>query len=228
MTVFTFVFKRFFRKKSNFIYLLLLPIGVVFLPEAEWPAIPLGFQYYGVVLLFLASKLGAIILEDRTDNVLIRMSVSPITHFRYLWENLLAYSIILTSVNIIAIIIGVMYHGNAVPSPILLFIIYSIFSMTALGFSLAWYSLFRNRETAFAIIGIIVILMAMLGGVMWPVELMPDVLQRVVMLLPTFWYAEAMHLLSLEEPMGKIMIPLIMMILFSIAFLLIGSRRRIA
>lgn len=58
MTVFAFVFKRFFRKKSNSIFLILLPIGLIFLPMGEWPLMPLGFHFYSILLLFMASRLG--------------------------------------------------------------------------------------------------------------------------------------------------------------------------
>lgn len=227
MTIFTFVFKRFFRKKSNSIFLFILPIGAIFLPMGEWPPLPLGFQYYSIILLFLAARLGGIVLEDRTNKTLLRLSVAPITHFQYLWQNLLAYSLILTVVNLVFVILGVIVHGESLPSPSLLFIIYTVFSMTALGFCLAWYSIFRNKEAAFSILGGIIVLMAMLGGVMWPVEIMPEYLQRAVMFLPTYWVAEGTILVAFGGQVKDLINPLIVMILFSIAFLLLGSRRKL-
>ncbi|MDT8861847.1 ABC transporter permease [Alkalihalobacillus sp. MEB130] len=227
MTVFQFVFKRFFRKKSNSIFLLVLPIGAIFLPVGEWPPIPLGFHYYGIIIMFIASRLAAIIMEDRANKTLLRLSVAPITHFQYLLQNLLAYTGILTAVNLVFVMLGVMVHGESVPSPSLLFIIYTVYSITALGFSLAWYAIFRNKEAAFSILGGIIILMAMLGGVLWPVEIMPESLQRAVMLLPTYWVAEATLLLSYGAPSEELVVPLVVMFLFCIAFLLLGSRRRL-
>ena len=209
MTIFAFVFKRFFRKKSNSIFLLMLPIGCIFLPTGEWPPIPLGFHYYSLLLLFIASRLGGIILEDRINKTLLRVSVAPISHFQYLWQNLLAYTIILTAVNMVFVLLGVIVHGESLLSPILLFIIYTVFSMTALGFSLAWYSLFRNKEAAFSILGGIIIIMAMLGGVLWPVEIMPEYLQRAVMLLPTYWAAEGTLLVAFGAPTEDLVIPLL-------------------
>ncbi|WP_100399174.1 ABC transporter permease [Bacillus sp. FJAT-44742] len=228
MTIFTFVFKRFFRKRSNLLFLLILPVGVMFLPEGEWPPIPLGFQYYGILLMFIAAKLAGIIMQDRYDKALLRLSIAPITHFQYLLQNLLAYFLILTLVNIAAVLTGVIVHGNNIPSPVLLFIIYSFFTLTALGFALAWISLFHNKETAFAVVSGVIVLMAMTGGVMWPVELMPEVLQRVVMVIPTYWLAEAMRVVSFDVPVEELAVPLVMMLLFSAAFLLLGSRRRIS
>ncbi|WP_042221885.1 ABC transporter permease [Oceanobacillus manasiensis] len=227
MTIFTFVFKRFFRKKSNIVFLFVLPIGSVFIPTAAWPPIPLGFHYYSLLLLLLAARLGGITLEDRTNKTLLRLSASPISHFQYLFQNLLAYTVILTVVNLVFVFLGVIVHGENLPSPILLFIIYTVFSMTALGFSLAWYSLFRHMETAFSILGGVIVLMGMLGGVMWPVEAMPEYLQQAVMLLPTYWAAESTLIVAYGTQAKDLGTPLVVMILFCIAFLLLGSRRRL-
>ncbi|MFB5664124.1 ABC transporter permease [Alteribacillus sp. HJP-4] len=228
MTIFSFVFKRFFRKKSNSIFLLALPIGAVFLPTFDWPPIPLGFHYYSLLLLFIASRLSAILIEDRTDNILLRVSAAPITHFQYLWQNLLAYTAILTGVNAMFLIVGSIVHGGSLPSPFLFFIIYTVFSMTALGFTLTWYSLFRDKEAAFSTLGGLIVLMAMLGGVMWPVEAMPELLHRAVMFLPTYWAAEATLLLASGATVKELLIPLAVMLLFCFAFLLAGSRKRLA
>ncbi|AOY78057.1 ABC transporter permease [Clostridium formicaceticum] len=228
MTIFYFVFKRFFRKFSDVLFLCLLPIASVFLPAGEWLPIPLGFQYYGIILLFVAAKLASILMEDRTNKTLLRIGVSPITHFQYLWQNLLAYSLILMGLNLVFIIAGVILHGEALISPILLFIIYAFFSMTAIGFSLAWYALFRSKEAAFSVLTGVIVLMSMLGGIMWPVEIMPIPLQRGALLLPTYWFAEGIVLISFGASILELVLPLVMMFMFSIVFLLLGSRRKIA
>ncbi|AKL95964.1 ABC-2 type transporter [Clostridium aceticum] len=228
MTIFTFVFKRFFRKPSNVVFLLILPIASVFLPVGEWLPIPLGFQYYGLLLLFIAARLASVIMEDRMNKTLLRIGVAPVTHFQYLWQNLLAYSIILIAVNLVVVIVGVAVHGGKLISPVLLFIIYSFFSMTAIGLSLAWYSLFRNKEAATSVFGGVVMLIGMLGGVMWPVEIMPELLQRIAMLLPTYWLTEGIILVISGASIIDLGLPLAMMMMFSIAFLLLGSRRKLA
>jgi len=228
MTIFTFVFRRFFRKKMNILVLMALPLGAVFLPVGEWPPMPLGFHYYSLLLLFIAARLGGIILEDRINRTLLRVSVAPITHFHYLWQNILAYTTILTAVNVVFILLGVMVHGDQLPSPVALFLIYTVFSMTALGFSFAWYSLFRNQESAFSTLGGVIILMGMLGGLMWPVEIMPESLQSAVMLLPTYWAAEGTLLVAFEAPFKDFVTPIVLMMLFCFAFLLLGSRRKLS
>lgn len=227
MTIFNFVFKRFFRVKSNVLVILILPIAIVFLPVGEWLPIPLGYQYYGILLLLISARLGGIIMEDRENKVLLRLGVAPVSHFQYLWQNLLAYSVILTGINSVFLIVGVIYHGEQVISPMLLFIIYSVFSMTAISFSLAWYSLFRHKETAFHTLSVLIILIAMLGGMMWPIELMPNNIQKMAMFLPTYWFAEGMQVISFSEPLAELVLPLVMMFMFAVAYIILGSRRRI-
>lgn len=228
MTIFNFVFKRYFRSRSNILFLLILPIASVFLPVGEWLPIPLGFQYYGILQLFIATRLASIIMEDRTNKILLRIGVAPVTHFQYLWQNLLAYSTIMIMVNLVVVIVGVFVHGEGLISPILLFIIYSFFSMTAIGFSLAWYSLFRNKEAAINILTGVIMLIAILGGTMFPIEILPTFFQRLAMLLPTYWFAEGVILVAFGASIVDLALPLAMMFMFSMAFLLLGSRRRIA
>lgn len=228
MTIFNFVFKRYFRKPSNIVFLFVLPLAAVFLPAGEWLPIPLGFQYYGVLLLFIAARLASVIMEDRANKTLLRIGAAPVTHFQYLWQNLLAYSIILIALNLVVVVAGVVVHGDGLTSPILLFIIYSFFSMTAIGFSLAWYSLFRNKESAINVFSGVIMLITMLGGVMWPVEIMPVFFQRLAMLLPTYWLMEGMIVIIRGASTADLVLPLTMMMMFSVAFLLLGSRRRLA
>ncbi|SCY91403.1 ABC transporter permease [Alkaliphilus peptidifermentans] len=230
MTVFKFVFKRYFRNLSNVIFLGLLPIAAAFLPiggTPEWIPLPLGFQYYGLIQLLIAARLAEVIMEDRINKILLRIGVTPMTHLQYLWQNLLAFSAILTGVNVIVMILGIVVHGDALISPGLLFIIFTVFSMTSIGFALAWYSLFRNKETAFSLLGGVIILISMLGGVMWPIQIMPPLIQRLAMLLPTYWLMEGILIVVKGGGFIDLMQPLALMAMFSLGFIILGSRRRI-
>lgn len=227
MTIFFFAVKRSFRNLTNIVLLCVLPVLVILLPSEMWVTLPLGFQYYGMFLLFAASKLVSIMLEDRTTGTLTRIGVAPVTHLQYLWQNLVAFSLLLIIQSAVVVSGGVAY-GHDLVAPFLLFVVYAVFSMTSIGFSLAWYSLFRHKETAFSILIGLVLLISMLGGMFWSVENMPEFMQRAAMFLPTYWLAEAMHIVTSEAEVTELGIPLVMLLLFTAGFLLVGSRRRIA
>lgn len=229
MTIFYFVFRRFSRRfVSNFLLISLLPLIAALMPPGEWNPLPQGFYLYGLIVLFIAARASEFIMEDRTSKVLLRIEASPVTHFQYLAQNLLAYALIMTMPNLLILIVGRAVHGASVISPHLLFLVYSVYSLSAVGFCLAWYSVFRNKESAFALLSGIAVLMSLVGGVMFPIQAMPEVLQRVAMLLPTYWLMDGLLVVSLGAPTVDLLLPLGILLLQATAFIVIGSRRPIA
>ena len=227
MIIFKYVFKRTIRGFWDVIMLICLPILTVFISTETWIPIPLGFQLYGILLLFLASKLCRIMMEDREKKVVLRIGVAPITHLRYLGENLLAYTLILTAVNGVVVVLGVFRYGAGVIQPLEMFLLFSAFSSAAIGLSIAWYSLFRNVETAYSVLGGLHIALAMIGGMLWPIEIMPEILQRIAQILPSYWFAQGMRQIASTGFSGEFLFTLGILFLFSIAFTLLGSRSRL-
>lgn len=227
MTIFYFSLIRSLRHVSNIILFSLLPLLMIFLPTNEWSFLPLGYQFFGVVLLFSAAKLVHLIMEDRINRTLIRVAVAPVTNFQYLSQSLLAFIVILVGQTLLFIIGAALVHGGTIASSALFFITYTFFSFSALGFTLAWCSLFRNKEASFTIMFGFIILMSMIGGLFWPVQIMPELLQRLAMLLPTYWLAEAQTLIGAGARIMDLMTPLAIFVLFTLSFLFIGSRVKV-
>ncbi|MPW25454.1 ABC transporter permease [Alkalibaculum sp. M08DMB] len=227
MTIFNFVFKRTLKGKFDIFMLLLPPIITAFISVETWLPIPLGFQMYGVILMFLSSKLCKTMMEDREKKVILRISAAPITHLRYLMENLLAYTLILSSINIIVVGIGVLRYGSVTIPPLNMFLLFSVFSATSIGLSIAWYALFKHTETAYSILGGLYISMAMLGGMFWPIEIMPQIIRRIVQILPTYWFALGMRQVVYTGYDGNLFMTIGILLLFSVAFIMVGSRKRL-
>ncbi|WP_238544851.1 hypothetical protein [Geomicrobium sp. JCM 19037] len=96
MTIFTFALKRTLRDRTNILFLTLFPVAAIFLPDQQyWPLLPLGYQYFGVLMLFVSIRLTSIMLDDRQKGVVKRLAAAPVSHFQYLWQNLLAFAIIM-------------------------------------------------------------------------------------------------------------------------------------
>lgn len=228
MTIFRFALVRAFRSPLNVLLVCALPIGLAFLPAAEGWALPIGFQMYGAVLLFAAFLLLRSVVEDWVNGIFQRIGAAPITHLRYLGQTLLAYAAILFVQNAAIVGLGVLVHGERIPSPFLLFLSFSAFSVTALAISLAGGALFQRRDTAYQALSTALMLMAMVGGFFWPLEIMPPTLQRAAMVTPCYWLIHAIEALRGSGSSGQYFFSLAIMLLFAFAFLLIGSRRRMA
>lgn len=228
MTIFQFALKRSFRNKTNLLFLTLFPVGAVFLPASEmWPFLPFGYHYFGVLLLFVSIRLASIMLEDRAKGVVKRLAVAPISHLHYLWQNLLAYMVILLFQCALVVGGGVLY-GQELYSPFALFFLFVTFSLTSLAFALAWISLFRNKETSFLVFMSIVVLIALLGGVIMPIEMMPAVFERLAVIFPTYWLLSGMKWIALGGQTTDILLIHGMLLLYTVCFLIIGSIRKIA
>ena len=78
MTIFRFVLKRFLRRPANIILVTLVPMAVVFIPVSGWFPLPMGFQYFGMALMFIAARMAAIVMEDRIKGTLLRVGLAPV------------------------------------------------------------------------------------------------------------------------------------------------------
>jgi ABC-2 type transport system permease protein len=227
MTILRFALKRAFRSPANVLLLCVIPAGLAFLPSGttEW-TLPIGFHFYGLVIMFAAFLMVRSIVEDRLTGVLARISAAPVSHLRYLAENLLAYGVLLMIQNALAVGLGVAVHGGRIPSPFLLFAAYFFFSLTSIAFALAWCSLFGRRDVAYGTLSSVIMILSMLGGFYWPLQIMPDVMRRMAPITPCYWMMEAANVLRTGGQPWRFAFSLAVMLLFTVAFLLIGSRRR--
>lgn len=228
MTIFNFALIRSVRSLPNLILLLGLPAAVVVLPVGGWHGLPLGYHFYGVLLLFSASKLVHMIMEDRKNKILTRIGVAPVTHFKYLSQSLLAFALLLVGQSAVITCSAWLLHADVFGSLIQLFSILSMFSVTAISFSLAWSSMFRQPESSTAVMLGIILIMAVLGGTLFPIQAMPASLQKIAMLSPTYWFHEGIMLAKNGGLFAEQLTPLGILLLFAIAFMLIGSRKKLA
>ncbi|MFF2887344.1 ABC transporter permease [Paenibacillus sp. NPDC057967] len=226
MTIFTFALKRSFGNLTNLIFLTIAPLACIFFPNADqWPLLPYGYQYFGIVILFVAIRLTSIILEDRAKGVIKRLSIAPVSYFRYLTQNLLAYAIILIIQCAIVVSGGIMW-GQELHQPLPLLFLYISFSFTALALALAWITLYRNKDSSFLVYMALIFLVVLLGGVMIPLEMFPDLLKRVAVLLPTFWLTEGLNWVADGNDVAEFLLINGVLWLYTLIFIVIGSTRR--
>lgn len=227
MTIFHFALKRSFSNKTNMIFLTLFPIACIFFPRGEdWPHLAYGYQYFGILLLFVGIRLASILLEDRANGVVKRLSVAPISHFQYLSQNLLAFAVILI-VQCAIIVYGGNLWGHELYRPGMLLLLYMSFSFTALAMALSWISVYRNKDTAFLVYMSLIFLMVILGGLMMPIQIFPDVLQRMAVILPTYWLARGLDWIVFGEHLVDFLLIQAVLWLYTIVFVMIGSGRNL-
>lgn len=227
MTIFRFALKRSFSNKTNLILLTLFPLACIFLPAGEqWPFLPYGYQYFGILLLFVSIRLATIMLEDRAKGVVKRLAVAPIHYRDYLVQNLLAYAIILIAQCLIVVYGGVLF-GQQLYQPHWLLLLYISFSFAALAISLAWISIFRSKESSFLIFMSLIFIVVVLGGLLIPLQIFPDLLKRIALLFPTYWLTEGITWVVHGTRLGDFLLINGVLWLYAIVFIIMGSTRKI-
>ena len=179
-----------------------------------------------IQVLFIGIRLATIILEDREKGVVKRLAVAPISHFRYLSQNQLAYSVILIAQCAIVVYGGVLF-GQELYQPSSLFFLFVSFSFASLAIALAWISIFRKKDISFLIYMSLIFLIVVLGGLMIPIELFPDLLKRIAVIFPTYWLAEGLNWIVYGEEMLDFLLINGVLWLYTIVFMIIGSIRKI-
>ncbi|TCT16130.1 ABC-2 type transport system permease protein [Natranaerovirga pectinivora] len=228
MTVFKFALLRAYRSKRTVLSVSLLPIGLILIRPlwvGENPA-GFGFGFLSLVIMSTAFLLVQGVMTDRVSGTIRRIYAAPIKEYNYLVENLLAYQLILTAQIAIVILIGsFLYQWNTILS-VQYFLCYTIFGSASIGLTLAWNSLFKNKESSDAVFSIIVTMMALLGGIFVPIEALPDVLAKIGMVFPTYWVS--IGLLAITNNEVKIfMVSIVALLMFTCAFIIFGSKRRL-
>lgn len=226
MTIFCFVLRRSFGNLTNLFFLTLAPIACIFFPVAEaWPLLPYGYQYFGIVILFAAIRLTSIILEDRAKGIIKRLSVAPISYFQYLTQNLLAYAVVMI-MQCVIVIGGGLIWGQELYQPLALLILYVSFSFAALALALAWITFYRNKDSSFLMYMALIFLVVVMGGIMIPLEIFPDLFKRIAVLLPTFWLSEGLNWVAAGEVVDEFLFINGVLWLYTLVFMVIGSTRR--
>ncbi|MDV4150214.1 ABC transporter permease [Clostridium sp. AL.422] len=227
MTIFYYTFIRVLRNKQTFFIITLIPIIMIFIPMLWREKSLLGPTLYGIVILYGAFLLAKSIMSDRVNGTIIRIFSAPIKTYEYLTQTLLAYSLLLTVQIGLIIIIGKLLYNWELILALKLFLCYTVFATTSIGFSIAWNSLFRSKIMSDAVFSVVISLMSILGGIFVPINLLPDVFKRVGMIFPTYWLSNALISLNQNNDLQNYLLSIAILMLFTVLYTIFGSKRRL-
>ena len=164
---------------------------------------------------------------DRVNGTVIRIFSAPVKTSRYLAQTLLAYSILLTFQISLIIVFGKLLYNWDFILTLQLFLCYTVFATTSIGFSLAWNSLFRSKIMSDAVFSIVISFMSILGGIFIPINLLPEVLKRLGMIFPTYWLSNALISINENKDLQNYLLSIGILILFTVLYTTFGSKRRL-
>lgn len=146
-------------------------------------------------MLFLLSFSTATILEDKQIGVYDRLAATPISRASYYSQNAIACILIsiiqsYLMIEFIPDLVNISYGETNSQQMSMLFLC-SLFGTVCVGIGMFICRISRSNLMADALIMIINFPMIMLGGCLWPKEIMPEYLQKIGSCLPTSWFLDA-------------------------------------
>jgi len=174
-------------------------------------------------LLFICNVVFEDLLREKEKGTLLRMSISPMKISDFIWSKILTSAAIGIVCTLTLIVLGRIIFSIRWGNPILVLLLVFSLNIMMAGFISFLYTFIRTERQAGAIIPPIVIVMALLGGSMTPVENFPPFIQNFSKLTVNYWGIKAFHLTIAGKSSQQILLIILGMIVVGILFSLIGS-----
>lgn len=178
-----------------------------------------------LVMLFVAEAGSIVMLKDRENGALARILSGPTTMRRYMFGYLVAYLCVFAVQVVLTVITSAAVYGTPLALSLRYGAVLLAFSVVAVALAVALAGVSKNVYQLSTVSAFIVLPMAMLGGTMWPVEIMPPFLQSVSRLLPTTWANSAVSKIVTGATLTSAATELALLGAFALVFFLLGSWR---
>ena len=159
------------------------------------------------VLMTLLTSAAAILIEERKSGQLQRALVSSartadivfgkfLSRFAFAWMQI----VVMLGVGFLAF--PVRFGGH----PLTMLVVLTAFALAATGIGLLFATLFRNPDKAAGLGSLLTMAMAALGGLWWPLEIVPAWMRKIAFLLPTGWGYDALNrVMALDAGIGQVL-----------------------
>ncbi|HSR88015.1 MAG TPA: ABC transporter permease [Pontiella sp.] len=164
--------------------------------------IPVGFNMSlpGIIVMYIMLNLlifgGAGMAAERRTGVLRRISINPITHLELMAGKM--YGLMLLGAVQIAGFLAFgqfIFKVNIGDNLFGITVTLLVFAWVAASFGLLIGSLIKSEEKIVGLGIMISIPMAALGGCWWPMEIVPEALQKISHITPSAWAMDSLHML---------------------------------
>ncbi len=186
---------------------------------------PDGFQQSvpGILVMFVVLVLmttgGVHLVIEREEGLLRRLASTPVSRSEIVASKLVARILVAIVQATFAVLLGTFVFriswGGRLPEIGLLLLVYGV-AISVL--SILFGNLARSRGQAVGLGVLSANVLGALGGCWWPIEVVPEMMQRIAWMLPTGWAMYGMHrLMNFGSGLESILIPLLLLSGFTVA-----------
>jgi ABC-2 type transport system permease protein len=195
-------------------------------------AIPSGFAQSSpgtLVLFVLITSLaaGEALVEEREIGTLRRLVTAPIPRWAIIAGKLLgAFTLTLVQMAFLILIGQLVFRVNWGRDPVALALVVVAYALVAASFGLMVATMVRTVQQFVAMQAIVPMIMAGLGGAMWPLEIVPPAMRAFGHLVPTAWAMQGLEdIITRGLGVQAVLLPVAALLLFAAGFFVVGVRR---
>jgi ABC-2 type transport system permease protein len=181
----------------------------------------LGF--FIMFLMFNTFNISNYILVEKRDKTFYRIFASPLKPRTYLVSNFLV-NLILTVFQIAFILSLITFVLNLgfTKATFDVFLVLVSFGIASIGLSLMIVAFSPSTSYSNTLSTLIITPTCMLGGVFWPLYLMPEALQKFSDFIPQKWAIDAIEKIQMGESLSGVCMNIIILLAFALTFLMLG------
>ena len=200
-------------------------VDVTVLPVDTWETTAQWFGLYGFVAIFTAYFIIKTLVDDKRRGMPDRLGVLPQSPRKIMIQGTLA-AFLVTECTAALLMLTLRLQIGAIPNVAHLFALLSLYNLFTVGMVLAIVSILSDLGAASVVMTMLSTVFAMLGGLFWPLDLVPDFMKKLAWFSPGFWFSRG--LMNIQEiSFDGFGMPMLSLAGFTIVVLLLGGWKRI-
>jgi len=181
------------------------------------------FGTYMIVLLITTFTISFQILKEKEQGTFSRIGMSPVHPKSYILANILANLMISSiQIGIVMMVLKLGFNVNFYTNPIIIYFILVLFALCGISVGVLLATLSKNTQTASAALGLILSPSCMIAGCLWPLDYMPEIMQKIAYITPQRWALDAIELIQKNNQVLEIIPNLLVVLSFTTLFFLIS------
>lgn len=176
-------------------------------------------------MMFGLSGAASTILDERKEGTWGRLLISPARKHEIILGYILAY-FVMGWIQFVVLLTAMKFMFDTSWGELSYLIPFaSLVIITVVGFGLMMAGLVKTKQQAMALNAILIVSTCMLGGVYWPLDIVPEFMQKIALAVPQSWAMSGFkEIMSGSLDNGIIMKDTLALSAFSILFFIIGLR----
>lgn len=163
--------------------------------------------------------------EEKNENVFNRFFIAPIKTWQYYLADLLSsYVMVLAQGGLGVIGINILNINTGI-KPLDLFGVLSAIGLASVALAILVRAFSKTQHDSDLVFNFVGMILTMVGGCFVPIDILPDIINKISYFTPTRWAVECIYDLQQGDTFGDVMPYILIMLLFAAVFFVIAAYR---